>query len=88
MQDWGKRDDTIGHGRDPCNAEPSRAALAEHALTPAAVFHSRITISDEGSGWTAPSQDPSAAADCLPDQGPRNLAERWQTRGCGQDRRV
>lgn len=41
MRDWGKRDDTIVHGEDPYNAEPSRAALAENAVTPADVFYSR-----------------------------------------------
>ena len=41
MGAWGKRDDTIVHGVEPFNAEPSRAALAQHPLTPAEVFYSR-----------------------------------------------
>lgn len=41
VSDWGKRADTIVHGREPYNAEPSRRALAEQALTSAEVFYSR-----------------------------------------------
>lgn len=41
MAAWGKRDDTTVHGDDPYNAEPARAALAEHVLTPNDVFYSR-----------------------------------------------
>ena len=38
---WGKRADTTVHSEEPFNAEPARAALAEHALTPLDVFYSR-----------------------------------------------
>lgn len=41
MRPWGKRDDTLVHGAEPYNAEPARAALAAHPLTPVDVFYSR-----------------------------------------------
>ena len=38
---WGKRGDMIVHTVDPVNAEPSPAALAEHALTGTDTFYMR-----------------------------------------------
>lgn len=38
---WGKRDDMIVHEDAPYNAEPSRSALAEAALTPVEAFYAR-----------------------------------------------
>jgi sulfite oxidase len=38
---WGKRDDMIVHERDPYNAEPPRAVLADQALTPVEAFYAR-----------------------------------------------
>lgn len=38
---WDKRSDTIVHERSPFNAEPSRSALAEHAITGFDTFYSR-----------------------------------------------
>jgi sulfite oxidase len=38
---WGKRTDMLVHGEEPFNAEPARAALAEHVVTPVDVFYSR-----------------------------------------------
>jgi sulfite oxidase len=37
----GKREDMIVHEADPYNAEPPRAALADHMLTPVETFYSR-----------------------------------------------
>lgn len=36
-----KRDDMVVHEQEPYNAEPPRAALAEHVLTPVATFYGR-----------------------------------------------
>ena len=36
-----KRDDMIVHEQEPYNAEPTRAALAEHVLTPVDTFYGR-----------------------------------------------
>jgi DMSO/TMAO reductase YedYZ molybdopterin-dependent catalytic subunit len=38
---WGKRADMTVHGDEPFNAEPSRAALADSAVTPAEAFYVR-----------------------------------------------
>ncbi|WP_295696939.1 sulfite oxidase [Lapillicoccus sp.] len=38
---WDKRSDTTVHEQDPYNAEPSRAALVGHMITPADTFYSR-----------------------------------------------
>lgn len=41
MADFGKRDDTLVHTSDPFNAEPSRSALAESAITALDTFYVR-----------------------------------------------
>lgn len=41
MIEFGKRADTLVHTAEPFNAEPSRSALAESALTPLDVFYVR-----------------------------------------------
>ena len=41
MGSWGKRDDMIVHEKDPYNAEPPRAALADRMLTPMDTFYCR-----------------------------------------------
>ncbi len=46
MAPYGKRSDTIVHEREPFNAETSRAALAELAVTPVDAFYVR----DHGAG--------------------------------------
>ncbi len=38
---WQKRDDTVVHELDPYNAEPARAALDGHLITPLDTFYSR-----------------------------------------------
>ena len=40
---WSKRADTIVHERSPFNAEPSRSALAQNAITSIDTFYSRNT---------------------------------------------
>jgi sulfite oxidase len=41
MTPYGKRSDTTVHEREPFNAEPSRAALAENSVTPLDAFYVR-----------------------------------------------
>ncbi|MEU6476454.1 sulfite oxidase [Streptomyces sp. NPDC047017] len=41
MGPWGKRSDMVVHEREPFNAEPPRAALAEQRITPVDAFYSR-----------------------------------------------
>lgn len=48
-----KRDDMVVHEQDPYNAEPSRAALAEHVITPVDTFYGR-------NHGTMPAIDPEA----------------------------
>ncbi len=54
MSGFGKRADTLVHTAEPFNAEPSRSALAESALTPLDVFYVRghgLVPETEAGGW-------------------------------------